>query len=107
MAVPQLIDGLALPDLQDRLLCAQALEGFGPLAKSAAEALKKASADENKAVQEAAAKALKAVEKVVAAPAAPATPAVPAVEWKPGDAAITLEDNLEIGVRGSRGEVVR
>jgi len=107
MAVPQLIDGLALPDLQDRLLCAQALEGFGPLAKSAAEALKKASADDNKAVQEAAAKALKAVEKVVAAPAAPATPAVPTVEWKPGDAAITLEDNLEIGVRGSRGEVVR
>ena len=71
-AVPVLTAGLALPVLEDRLLSAEALGGFGPLAKSAAEALKKASTDENKDVQEAAAKALKAVEQAVAAADNPA-----------------------------------
>jgi len=106
-AVPQLIDGMSLPDLQDRLICSQALEGFGPLAKSAAEALKKASTDENKSLQEAAAKALKAVEKVVAAPTpAPAAPTIPVAELKPGDVAVTVEDKVEIGVKGPPGEIV-
>ena len=66
-AVPVLTAGLALPVVEDRLLSAEALGGFGPSAKSAAEALKKAATDENKDVQEAAAKALKAVEQAVAA----------------------------------------
>ena len=61
-AVPVLAAGLALPLLQDRLLSAEALGGFGPLARSAVEALKKAATDENKGVQEAAVKALKAVD---------------------------------------------
>ncbi|MGA2254251.1 MAG: HEAT repeat domain-containing protein [Thermoguttaceae bacterium] len=106
-AVPPLIDGLALPELRDRLLCAEALGGFGPLAKSAAEALKKASTDENKDVQEAAVKALKAVEKVVAVPTAPTAPAIAAGGLpKPGDVVVTVEDRVEIGMRGSQQEIV-
>ena len=100
--------GLALPELQDRLLSAEALGDFGPLAKSAAEALKKASTDENKDVQEAAAKALKAVEKAVAAagrlPRSPTTPAAGLL--KPGDVVVTVDDKVEIGVKGSQGEIV-
>ncbi len=71
-AVPVLTIGLALPVLEDRLLSAEALGGFGLSAKSATEALKKAATDENKDVQEAAAKALKAIEQAVAMSAAAA-----------------------------------
>jgi len=106
-AVPQLIDGLAIPEVQDRLLCAEALGAFGPLAKSATEALKKASTDENKDLQEVAAKALKAVEKVVATPTTPASPTIPATGLlKPGDIVVTIDDKVEIGVKGSLGENV-
>jgi HEAT repeat protein len=115
MAVPVLSAGLTLPMLEDRLLSADALGSFGPLAKSAAEALKKAASDESKEVQEAAAKALIAVEKAVAAPAAQATPVepdrvaapmIPPGPLKPGDLVVTIEDNLEIGVKGAQGEIV-
>jgi len=69
------------------------------LAKTSMTALKKAATDEDKDVQEVAAKALKAVEKAAAAAAA-------AEPLKPGDFVVTLEDKLEIGVKGSQGQVV-
>ncbi len=97
--VPLLIDGLALPEVQDRLLCAEALGDLGALAKTSMTALKKAATDEDKDVQEVAAKALKAVEKAAAAAAA-------TEPLKPGDFVVTLEDKLEIGVKGSQGQVV-
>ena len=62
-----LIAGLALADAGDKVLAAEALGTFGPLAKDAAEALKKAAGDSDKYVSEAAAAALKAVEKAVPA----------------------------------------
>jgi HEAT repeat protein len=107
-AVPVLVDGLALPLVQDRLLSAEALGGFGPLAASAADALKKAAAEENKDVQAAAAKALKAVETPsAAAPSVPMTPLTSAARWpQPGDFAVTVEDKVEIGVKGEQGDVV-
>jgi len=103
-AVAVLTSGLTLPLLDKRVLCADALGVFGPLAKSAAEALKKAATDENKDVQEAAAKALKAVEQPVAVVANP--PAQGAGGLMPGDYVVTVEDKVEIGVKGSQGEVV-
>ena len=106
-AVPVLTEGLTLPVREDRLLSAEALGGFGPLAKSAADALKKAATDENKHVQEAAAKALKAAEQAVAAPAAVSTSTVPAAgPLKPGDFVVTVVDKVEIGVKDSQGEIV-
>ncbi len=85
--------GLALPLREDRLLSAEALGDFGPLANSAADALKKAATDENKDVQEAAAKALKAVGQATAAPITQANPAVFAsAPLKPGDFVFTVED---------------
>ena len=105
-AVPVLTAGLTLLLLQDRLLSAEALGGFGPLARSAAEALKKATSDENKDVQEAAAKALKALDQA-AAPAAASNPAAPAAgPLQAGDFVVTAEDNVEIGMKGSQGDIV-
>jgi HEAT repeat protein len=108
--VPVLTAGLALPELEVRLLSAEALGGFGPMAKSAAEALKKASTDQNKGLQEAVAKALKAIEQaaaVLTAPTTPATATIPAAgTLKPGDFVVTVEDKVEIGVKGSQGEIV-
>ena len=96
------------------MFAAEALGGFGPLAKDAEDPLKKAATDPDKNVSEAAATALKALgqaaapkasEGTVAAPAAaPASPA--AVVYKPGDPAVTVEDNLEIGVAGKPGQNV-
>ncbi len=106
-AVPVLADGLALAEVSYRVLSAEALGDFGPLGKAAAEALKKAAGDENKDVQEAAAKALKSVERVVSAPATPPAGAAPAADLpQPGEIIVTIVDNVEIGVKGSRGEVV-
>ena len=106
-AVPVLTAGLALPVVGDRFLSAEGLGGFGPAAKSAVDALKKASTDEDKDVQQAAAKALKAVEQAVAAPATPAMVAAPAAgPLKPGDFVATVADKVEIGVKGSQGEIV-
>ena len=120
--VPVLIDGLALPEVADRLFAAEALGNFGPLAKSAAVALKKAASDEDKNVQEAAAKSLKAVEpnapaapKTATTPAAPASPAAPATPvepakatglLRPGEFVVTVEDKVEVGVKGRAGETV-
>jgi HEAT repeat protein len=117
--VPVLIAGLALPIPEDRSLSAEALGGFGALAKSAVEALKKAASDENKDVQEAAAKALNTIEQAVAVKASPATPTIPATPSipatplvpaeglpKPGDSVVSVEDRLEIGMKGSPGEIV-
>ncbi len=105
-AVPVLAAGLALPVVEDRLLSAEALGGFGPLAKSAAESLKKAATDENKDVQEAVATALKAVEQTAAAPTTPTTAPSAAGQYVPGDFVVTVEDKVEIGVKGSPGEIV-
>lgn len=108
-ALPVLIAGLSLPGLEDRVLCAEALGGFGPTAKGAAEALKKASTDADKFVQEAAAKALKTVVGPAAASTAPANPAGrtnSAAPLKSGDLVVTVEDKVEIGEKGSRGEIV-
>jgi HEAT repeat protein len=95
-AVPVLIAGLAMSD--DRLLSAEGLCGFGSLAKGAAESLKKLAGDENKVVQEAVAKALKAVEQTTAVAAAGGP--------IPGDLVVTTVDKLEIGMKGSQGEIV-
>jgi HEAT repeat protein len=106
-AIPVLIGGLTLPVREDRLLCADALGDFGPLAQSSAEALKKASTDEDRYVQEAAAKALKAVEHAVAARIASSNPSAPSAgPLAPGDFVVTVEDQVEIGVKGSQGEIV-
>ena len=109
-AVPVLAAGLGLTEVAYRVLSAEALGGFGPLGKSAAEDLKKAASDEDKELQEAAAKALKAVEQVAAAPTTPSTAAsgtTPMVgSLRPGDVVVTVEDKVEIGVKGSKGEVV-
>ncbi len=111
-AVPVLTDALSLSDEEDRLFAAEALGGFGPLAKEAAEALKRASGDPNKNISEAAAAALKAVghtaspgaaQPAVAAPAAPASPA--SADYKPGDQVVTAKD-VEIGVAGKQGQSV-
>ena len=106
-AVPVLTEGLTLPVAEDRLLSAEGLGGFGPLAKDAAEALTKAATDENKYVQEAAGKALKSVEK-------PARRCDRPVEVRdsdrrtatPGDLVVTVEDKVEVGVKGSQGQIV-
>jgi len=103
-AVAVLTVGLTLPELEDRLLAAEALAGFGPLAKSAVDSLKKAATDENKDVQEAAAKALKAIEQAAAAVTAPIIAA--AGPLKPGDIVVTAEDKVEIGMKGKPGEIV-
>ena len=106
-AVPVLAAGLTLAEPADRVLSADALGGFGPLGKSAAEALKQAANDENKEVQEAAAKALKAVEQVVAAPANASIGTTPMVgSLHPGDVVVTVEDKVEVGRKGVQGEVV-
>ena len=112
-AVSVLTAGLTLPELEVRLLSIEALTSFGPLAKSAAEALKKASTDENKDVQQAATKALKAVAQAVVASIATLNPAVAATTTPsaarplaPGDFVVTLEDKVDIGVKGSQGEIV-
>ncbi len=91
-AVPVLTADLASPAPEDRILSAEALGGFGPLAKGSVEALTKAASDANKEVQEAAAKALTSVEQ--------------AGSLKPGDFVVTVEDKVEIGVKGSQGEIV-
>ncbi len=97
-AVPVLTAGLALPVVEDRLLSAEALGSFGASAKGASDALKKASTDESKDVQKAAAKALKAIEQAAASSVAG--------PLKPGDFVVTVEDKVEIGVKGSQGEIV-
>ena len=61
-ALPVLIEGLTLPTAKCRQLAAEGLQDLGPLAKDAATALERASADEDKDVRDAAAKALKAVQ---------------------------------------------
>ena len=98
---------------EDRVLAADALGDFGPLAKSAAEALKKAATDESKDVQEESAKALKSVERPAPASAAPAvakpaptpTPDT-AMQPRPGDFVVTVDDKVEVGVKGVPGEFV-
>ncbi len=112
-AVPVLTAGLACPMPEDRVLAADALGDFGPLAKSAAEALKKAATDESKDVQEESAKALKSVERPAPASAAPAvakpaptpTPDT-AMQPRPGDFVVTVDDKVEVGVKGVPGEFV-
>jgi HEAT repeat protein len=105
-AVPVLAAGLTLPLREDRFLSAEALGDFGPSAKGAADALKKAATDEDKDVQGEAAKALKAVEQAVAAPTAALTAPSAAGALKPGDFVVTVEDAVEIGVKGSHGATV-
>ena len=61
-SVPILIKALAQPEAITRLHAAEALGTLGPLAKDAADALKKAAKDDNEHVRAAATKALKAVE---------------------------------------------
>jgi len=47
---------------------------------------------------------LKAIEQAVAAPT---TPSIPTAGLpKPGDFVVTAEDKVEIGVKGSQGEIV-
>jgi HEAT repeat protein len=108
-AVPVATAGLTVPMVQQRVLSAEALGGFGALAKSSAEALKKASTDEDKDLQEAAGKAMAAIDKAVAAAAAAANPADSmnlAATLKPGDFVVTAVDKVEIGVKGLLGEIV-
>jgi HEAT repeat protein len=104
--VPVLIAGLSDEDAEERLLAAEALGEFGPLAKDAVAALQKATHDSDKNVAEAAAKALTSVQKNAAGPtpSAPETPV--AVVYKPGDQVITVDDKVEIGVAGKTGEFV-
>ena len=104
-AVPVLTEGLSLPMVQDRVLSAEGLGGFGPLSKSAAEALKKAASDEDKDVQEEAAAALKAIESRTGA-IIPGFAAPVAGAFAPGDLVVTVEDKVEIGVKSSQGEIV-
>jgi len=101
-AVPVLIAGLSLSDVADRVLAAKALGSFGPLAKDATDALKKAAADADKNVADEATTALQLVEK--AAPPAGEKPA--AVSYVPGDQVVTVEDKIEIGVRDKPGQIV-
>lgn len=114
-AVPVLTAALSSSDEVDRMFAAEALGGFGPLAKDAGDALKKATGDADKNVSEAAAAALKAVsqpapaaaQSPAAAPAAPTAPASPASPlYKPGDQAVTVMDDVEIGVAGKQGQIV-
>ncbi len=105
--VPVLIAGLSLDDPQEKLLAAEALGYFGPLAKGAVEALQKASHDADKNVAEAAATALTFVQKNAASTSpAPAPETTEAVVYKPGDQVVTVEDKIEIGVAGKTGEIV-
>ena len=102
-AVPVLAAGLSLADMQDKLLAAETLGGFGPLAKDAAEALKKASLDADRNVAEAATASLKAIETGVGtSPAPPTSPTPAAVVYKPGDHVVTVEDKVEVGVAGGK-----
>ncbi len=101
--VPVLIAGLSLDDPQERMMAAEALGYFGPLAKDAIAALQKASHDTDKNVADAAVTALKFVQKDAASPAPEKTEAV---VYKPGDQVVTVEDKLEIGVAGKTGEIV-
>ena len=111
-AVPVLTAGLSLGDEVDRMFAAEALGGFGPLAKDAAEPLKKATGDADKNVSEVGRRGLEshfaalpaAAQGVAAAPAAPASPA--AVVYKPGEQAVTVADGVEIGVAGKQGQIV-
>jgi HEAT repeat protein len=112
--LPVLIAGLSDEDAAERLLAAEALGDFGPLAKDAIEALQKATHDSDKNVAAAAAAALTAVQKN-AANANPGTSPAPApgpekpaeaVVYKPGDQVVTLADGVEIGVLGKNGEIV-
>ncbi len=100
-AVPALIAGLSLSDEADRVLAAKALGSFGPLAKDATDALKKAAVDADKNVADEAATALQLVEK-----AAPPAGEKPAAAYAPGDQVVTVEDKLEIGVRDKPGQIV-
>jgi HEAT repeat protein len=105
--VPVLVAGLALDDTEDKLLAAEALGNFGPLAKDAADALQKASHDPDKNVAEAAATSLTSVQKNGTGTASNQTPEKPeAPAYKPGDQVVTVQDNLEIGVAGKQGAVV-
>jgi HEAT repeat protein len=102
--VPVLIAGLSLEDTEDKLLAAEALGTFGPLAKDAAEALQKASHDSDKNVAEAAAASLSSVQKTAAVPSTSEKPEAPT--YKPGDQVVTVQENVEIGVAGKQGAVV-
>jgi HEAT repeat protein len=99
-AVPVLAAGLAMADKEDRLLAADALGDFGHLCKTAVESLKTAASDEDKDIQEAALKALKAADPAAAALVHPAG------VWSPGDIVVTISDNVDIGMKGSPGEIV-
>ena len=94
------------------MFAAEALGGFGPLAKDAAGDLKKATGDADKNVSEAAATALKAVSQTAPAASqsagtAPAGPApAPSVVYKPGDQTVTIVDDIEVGIAGKQGQVV-
>jgi HEAT repeat protein len=59
--VPVLVAGLSDPLAKNRQAAVEALGELGPLAKDAAAALEKAQGDKDRAVREAAAKALKSV----------------------------------------------
>ena len=87
--VPVLVEGLAMPVEQCRLLAAEALGGLGPLAKDSATALQKATTDADQDVREAAAKATIAVQGAVAPQSAREPEAI-----KPGDSVITVEDSV-------------
>ena len=104
--MPVLTAGLALPLREDRLLSAEALGDFGPLATSASDALKKAATDEDKDVQEAAAKALKAVEQATAAPITRESRGFRIRTAQAGRLRIHGGGKVEIGVKGKPGEIV-
>ena len=101
--VPVLVAGLSLDDPQERMMAAEALGYFGPLANDAVVALQKASHDADKNVADAAATALSFVQGKSASPAPEKTESV---VYKPGDQVVTVEDKLEIGVAGKTGEIV-
>jgi HEAT repeat protein len=108
-AVPVLITGLAMADMTDKVISAEALGKFGSLAKSSEDALKKAASDPDKNLAEAATAALAQVEKAPEAgtvKTAPPAPAVAAITYKPGEHAVTVEDKVEVGMGGSQGQIV-
>jgi len=94
--VPVLIAGLSVPLPIGRQSAAEALGSLGPLAKDATAALQKASTDDDKAVRDAAAQALAAIQKPPAKAGSGA-----AGSLAPGDVVVTLEDKVELGVKGS------
>jgi HEAT repeat protein len=91
--VPVLVASLAAPLPLSRQSAAEALGNLGPLAKGAVVALQKASSDDEKAVREAAAKALSAIQQ----PAAKVATG-PVQSIATGDVVVTREDAVAMKV---------